>query len=353
MQIYEEACEWFIECRAGDLSDASRSELDRWLRKSPEHVSAYLEIAAIWSEGPSLDPSRKWDLDALIAQAAEDPGNIVTITRAPPHSTSPETTSVGLGEGVVRELNNLERRSASPRRRRVFLIAASVATLTLMAGAAVWLALSRDPVYLTTVGEQRSLVLTDGSAIELNSRSKIQVRYSEHERTVDLLEGQALFHVAQDAARPFFVRSGEMSVRAVGTQFDVYKKVSGTVVTVVEGRVAVLTGLAGTAILAAGEQVVVTQKTARKTEHPNVGSATAWTKRQLVFDSASLAEVAEEFNRYNERKLVIDPSVLGKFHVSGVFSSTDPASLIRFLRQRPGSRIVETSSEIRIENEIP
>ena len=52
---------------------------------------------------------------------------------------------------------------------------------------AIWLALSRDPVYLTTVGEQRSLVLTDGSSIELNPRSKIQVRYSEHERTVELL----------------------------------------------------------------------------------------------------------------------------------------------------------------------
>ncbi len=359
MQIYEEACEWFIECRAGDLGDASGSELDRWLRKSPEHLSAYLEVAAIWSEGPSLDPSRKWDLDALISQAAEDPGNIVTLTRAPRSFASPETTSVGPGEGVVRELNNLERRSASPLRRRVFLIAASVATLTLMAGAAVWFALSRVPVYLTTTGEQRSLALSDGSTIELNSRSKIQVRYSGHERTVDLLEGQALFHVAKDGARPFFVRSGEMSVRAVGTQFDVYKKSSGTVVTVVEGRVAVLTGseepVPGTSdsILAAGEQVVVTQKTLRKTEHPNVGSATAWTKRQLVFDSASLAEVAEEFNRYNERKLVIDPAVLGKFHISGVFSSTDPASLIRFLRQRPGSRIVETSSEIRIETEIP
>jgi transmembrane sensor len=154
-------------------------------------------------------------------------------------------------------------------------------------------------------------------------------------------------------------------------------------VTVVEGRVAVLkgskepapgtnepaagaqrpppaalyppdaTGLAASIILAAGEQVIVTQTTMRKTEHPNVASATAWIKRQLVFDSASLSEVAEEFNRYNERKLVIDPSVLGKFHISGVFSSTDPAALIRFLRQRRGSRIVETAAEIRIEKETP
>src|SRR5882672_9996987 len=56
IQIYEEACTWFVECRAGDLDDAGRREFDRWLRKSPEHLSSYLEIAAIWNEGPSLDP---------------------------------------------------------------------------------------------------------------------------------------------------------------------------------------------------------------------------------------------------------------------------------------------------------
>jgi len=55
-QIYEEACAWFSECRAGDLDDAGRREFDRWLRKSPEHLSSYLEIAAIWNDGPSLDP---------------------------------------------------------------------------------------------------------------------------------------------------------------------------------------------------------------------------------------------------------------------------------------------------------
>lgn len=349
-QIYEEACEWFIECRAGDLGDASRSELDRWLRMSPEHLSAYLEIAAIWSEGPSLDPSNKWDLDSLISQAIADPGNVVTFTRVPRSSpvrlAEENVAETPLGEGASPE--NASVGSASPRRRRMLSIATSIAILTLMAGAAVWLALSRGQVYWTTAGEQRLLALTDGSTIELNSRSKIQVRYSEHERTVEMLEGQALFHVAKDVARPFLVRSGEMSVRAVGTQFDVYKKSSGIVVTVVEGRVA-----AGSIMLAAGEQVVLTQKSVRKTEHPNVASATAWTQREIVFDSASLTEVAEEFNRYNDRELVIDRSALGDLHISGVFSSTDPTSLIHFLRQRPGLRITETAAEIRIEKEIP
>src|ERR1700716_11269 len=68
-QIYEEACASFVESRAGDLDDAGRREFDRWLRKSPEHLSSYLEIAAIWNEGPQLDPDGKWSVDQLIAHA--------------------------------------------------------------------------------------------------------------------------------------------------------------------------------------------------------------------------------------------------------------------------------------------
>jgi transmembrane sensor len=62
--------------------------------------------------------------------------------------------------------------------------------------------------------------------------------------------------------------------------------------------------------------------------------------------------VAEEFNRYNERQLIIQDPALYDFHVSGVFSSTDPASLVRFLRERPGVKVIETATEIRVAKNI-
>jgi transmembrane sensor len=139
----------------------------------------------------------------------------------------------------------------------------------------------------------------------------------------------------------------------------VYRKFSGTVISVVEGRVAVLAhvapeartdGLQSTPVefLVAGEQLTVTAKAYQKTDHPNIAGATAWTQRQLLFESASLADVAAEFNRYNTRQLVIQDPNLYDFHISGVFSSSDPDALIRFLRERPGVRVIETASEIRI-----
>jgi len=360
-QIYEEASAWFVECLSGDLDDVGRREFDRWLRKSPEHVRAYLEIAAIWTEGPSMDPTRRWDADSLIAQARKDRDNVVALGA---------TDAVPKHEGRVplpQAVASAEpRRSSSPR--RYFAVAASVAVLGI-GGSWVWLAYS-SPEYATTVGEQRSIELADGSTVSMNSKSRIRVRYSKGERAIDLLEGQALFHVAKDQTRPFMVSADGTRVRAVGTQFDVYEKHKGTTVTVLEGQVAVLAPSASVSaagsnvpqradaaplvaiLLSTGEQLTVTPKVAQKSDHPNIAAATAWTQRQIIFESATLSEVAEEFNRYNQRQLVIEDPQLYNFHISGMFSSTDPDSLIRFLRERPDVRVTETDSEIRISKNI-
>jgi transmembrane sensor len=188
--------------------------------------------------------------------------------------------------------------------------------------------------------------------------------------------------VAKNAERPFVVYSGETRVRAVGTQFDVYKKTLGTVITVIEGQVAVYSNpgtrgatadqvtrsqaepqiragtqsaltqsalsIPGSVLLAAGEQLTVAQQVVPRIEHPSLAGATAWTQRQLVFDSTQLTDVAAEFNRYNSRRLTIDAARLGDFRVSGIFSSTDPSSLIRFLREQPGITVAELDGEIQV-----
>jgi len=184
------------------------------------------------------------------------------------------------------------------------------------------------------------------------------------------------------------VQSAGTRVRAVGTQFDVYRKASGTQITVVEGRVAVFaprpakegteggvpfsstethpsqkeglpparpaadrsTGEASSpaVLVSTGEQVTVTDREVPKTRPANLRAATAWTQQELVFELTPLSEVAQEFNRYNTRKLVISDPILAEFHVTGVFPSADPAVLLRFLRAQPGIDVVETGGEIRI-----
>jgi len=76
--------------------------------------------------------------------------------------------------------------------------------------------------------------------------------------------------------------------------------------------------------------------------------STAWLRRELTFERQPLAVVAEEFNRYNAKPIVIEDSSLERFPISGSFSSTDSASLLRFLEAQPHIQVISADDEIRI-----
>lgn len=343
-QIHGEASRWLVEFRTGEVDDDMRRQFAAWLRTSPEHVTAYLQLTAFWDDAGRYDPQREIDIEALIADsAAQD--NVVEFATAPDVGRAADSSPTHVS------------RAASKRR---WVAAAAVASL--VATLTMWLVFGSGSRYSTEVGEQRTLLLADGSTVKLNALSEIRVRLSEHERVIDLLSGQALFQVAKDKNRPFIVSSGDTLIRAVGTQFDVSRKSSGTVVTVVEGRVAVLsresparaaseTVEAPRSIeLGAGEQVRLTSAPVLpQPRDADVASATAWTQQLLIFESTPLPEVAEEFNRFNTRQLVVEGTALAGVNVSGTFPALDPASLPRllsFLREQPDIEVLENDDEI-------
>jgi transmembrane sensor len=383
-QILDEASDWFVDFRVGDVDSTARERFDLWLRQSPEHIRAYMEIANTYVVLPALNPTRKVDVQELIAYARSE-GNVVPFD----HTARPNQREEGhpLSSREQRAAAKLAGERSRMRVSRRFAFAA----VLLVATASTWF-IAQWNTYATDIGERRSITLADGSTIDLDARSRVKVKFSKRERDVELVEGQALFGVAHDASRPFIVSAGNTAVRAVGTQFDVYRKRSGTTVTVVEGRVAVFgpthpvalnpsptTGessaprvregraspggpshllaassyaegprSAGEVFVSAGEQVTVTDRPMPAPEPANVAAATAWTQHQLVFDGSPLSDVVYGFNRYNTRQIVIEDPALDDFHVSGVYFSTDPASLMRFLRQQPGIDVIETDAGVRI-----
>jgi transmembrane sensor len=346
VQIQEEAAEWLVEFRVDTVDAAARERFAAWLRKSPEHVRAYLELVAFWEDAGAYDAGRNVDVDTLVALARSET-NIVAL----------EPTAAVRAELPPGARPSGDHRKCSARR----WLPAVAALAAVVTAAAVGFQLFRDPGYRTEVGEQRIVTLEDGSSVELNALSHIRVHFTDRERIVHLLAGQALFRVAQNKTRPFVVVSDNTRVRALATQFDVRRKPSGLVVTVIEGRVAVGSHVEQSPDAApsplpvapleitAGEQVTVGSNAPAEPTRANLSTATAWTQKLLVFESAPLPEVAEEFNRFNGRKLVIRGAALTDFHVSGTFPALDPASLLRllrFLRDQPGIEVEESGDRI-------
>jgi transmembrane sensor len=386
-QISEEAAEWLVELRTDDLDASGRQAFDAWVRTSPEHLRAFLEMAAIWNEGSALDAQRELDVDAFTDRVRAE-SNVVSLDL--PSDEAMQNGVDAMRSAVVAQDDSALKSAvqaphgASRRPARPYAIAASVVLFGVGLAIYAWDELYREPSYATAVGEQRTIALADGSTVQLNSHSRVRLRFTDVQRTVDLEEGQALFHVAKNAARPFIVRSEGARVRAVGTQFDVDRTPAATIVTVVEGRVAVsgnfhppldaisndsfagagqvpsrpapaaapmADGVSPGILVGAGEQLTVSSEALVKPAPANVAAAIAWTHHQVILDAAPLRRVAEVFNRYSVRKLVVEDSSPSPLRLSGVFD-TDPRFLIEYLRGRSDIQIVESPSEIRINRVI-
>jgi transmembrane sensor len=335
--VVAEASEWFIDFRAGDVDGEARLRFIEWLRRSPEHIQAYLEVSGVWSELPSSDPEGRFDIASLIARARNEP-DVIPLSQVVPR---PAPRPPAAEPRALRKLS-----------RRPVLAAAALVLLTSVTALFLWINSDTARSYSTGIGEQRTIQLADGSTVELNARSRVKVRLTERRRDVALIEGQALFSVAKDMQRPFVVRAGDAQVRAVGTEFDVYKKQAETVVTVVEGRVETYSGADGAdaaaIMVSAGEQLTVLPHSVTKPTRADTAAATAWVQKRLIFEETPLNEVAEEFNRYNRRPLAIDGAELQTLKISGVYSSTDPASLINFLRSQNSINVIETENQERV-----
>lgn len=332
--ITEQASAWWMLLNHGDATLADHHAFGEWVARSPERVEAFLQTARLtralqskklqWPDTP---------IETLIREARSLPGEVISLP-------------------VQHRRHPSMEHSASAWTRRAVL----VGIVALVASVAGWWFSSAEH-YQTAIGEQRSVVLSDGTVVTLNTSSEIEVRMARDHRTVDLLSGEALFEVARDPARPFDVAVGSTTVRAVGTEFNVDRRPNGTTVTVVEGKVAVITGDhpgAEPAVdesdnlpLAAGEQLIVAANTVPHAARVDPAKATAWTQRKLVFEHRPLGEVAEEFNRYNRERIVIESPQLRKQEITGVFEANNPESFTAFLSKIPDVT-VERSGDGRV-----
>jgi transmembrane sensor len=160
---------------------------------------------------------------------------------------------------------------------------------------------------------------------------------------VELIRGEATFEVAPDKSRPFIVTAGGTAVRAVGTNFNVQKIPAGLEVMIVEGAVAVGPAKSMSApgtlpVLRAGRFAIAhaAQLEVRDIGEDEVARKLAWQRGMLGFNGQTLAEVAAEFNRYNEKKLEIEEPAVGQLRIGGYFRTTNIDAFVRVIEERFG-----------------
>lgn len=325
------AATWIARRGAREWSPAEAAALEAWLAESASHRVAWYRLNAAWEEAGRL---------AAFTRRAE---------------VSPE---------AIRSLPLASARS----RGRFWALAASIVLALTVGGSWIYRdALFHPNRYATVVGGLESVPLADGSRVTLNTDSQMRVALSDSTRSVDLDRGEAYFEVAKDPTRPFVVNAGRKRVVAVGTQFSVFREGDDIRVTVAEGTVRLEdravsgapTGQQSSGSAAGSGQLLLPAGSVARAQKDavmvrNEGSAEiqqhmSWRSGLLTFRDTSLADAVTEFNRYNERKIVIEDPAIASLELGGVFRSTNIDPFIALLEQgfpvrakEEGNRIVLT-----------
>lgn len=282
------------------------SELDAWLAGDPRRRGAYLRAEAIWTK-----------LDRAALAGVARPGEA---------APAPPTVS------------------------RRGLIAAGGSLAAGLAG--LWV-VSRGEILSTAVGERRHLALADGSTVDVNTASRLQVNLQRRLRRIRLAAGEAWFQVEKDADRPFVVEAGRVRVQAVGTAFAVRRLDDGAEVYVTEGVVEswVADQPASRTRIAAGQTVrmmaTAAEPAAVQSAPPGeIDRKLAWRAGKIEFDGETLAEAIADFNRYNARKIRLGTAALGGKRLQGVFRADDPEGFARSAAVVLGTSVTASPSGI-------
>lgn len=217
-------------------------------------------------------------------------------------------------------------------------IAAGVVALGLAVMAVAYLPglmLRLDADHITGTGQTADITLADGSHVILDADSAIAVDFTPEGRQVRLLQGQAMFEVEPDAARPFRVTAAEMRVTVLGTGFDINLLPDGAMVSVAHGRVAV-EGVEQP--LGAGDWVWQGEGQS-ESGHIAPEMVGGWRQGMLIVKNRPVAEVAAVLRRYMDGSVTILGGELGRQRVTGVYDLTDPEASLEALRAAHGGRL--------------
>lgn len=327
-RIEREAGDWIARLNADDVSDDDRARFASWRAAHPSHARVYEAMTAAW-------------------RAFSAAGTVVR--------------AVSFGESM----NQASRAGKKPLR----WLVAGVATAALLTGMTFLYRMHSLPetAFQTGIGEHASISLLDGTRVELNSNTRVQVDYSKGARVVRLDRGEAFFRVVHEPSRPFWVYAGGSWVRDVGTAFNVYLRPDDVRVTVSQGTVEVGSAAASVdaaqidvrkpagSVLEAGQQADLRDGATliRPLPRAEIQRLLAWRSGKVSFVKQPLSEVVREMSRYTTLEITVNDQRLRQLPIGGTFDATPQGveTLIAMLEDGLRLRVRRERGHVYIENQ--
>jgi transmembrane sensor len=297
-EMIGEAAHWLALLRDEGGTAADRQAFNTWRQADPRHFLAVARMQSLWGR---------------LEQLPSAPGRIA-LERA--FAPSPTRTS-------SRYLQ-------------------AIALCVVMALA--WLGVDQAPVWMadqsTDVGERRDIALADGSHMQLNSDSAVDVEFDGRQRLVDLRRGELWVEVAKDPQRPFVVRTDQGTITALGTRFLVRSGADGSVqVSVLESAIAANANGSGVVRVSAGQQATLKDGLVQAPQPIGNDDPAAWTRGLLKVDDQPLTQVLQILANYRHGSLRFDASALQGMRVFGVFWLGDTDAALATLADKLPIRI--------------
>ena len=289
-----EAAEWLVRLQGSDLTEAQALAFDAWLSASPQNAQAYDSALGVTSEIEASAPRIAFELRRL---PAPRPAN----------------------------------------GRRGWIVAGGLAAAATIALAVMPAGLFGEPpqTFTTAKGEHRTVILADGTQVDLNAGTRMTVAMGRHDRRVSLPEGEAVFDVATDHARPFLIAAGDRTVRVVGTRFDVRRRDGQLSVTVDRGLVEVRpnSDARGRAFrLHPGQRLDHVQGLAEaQVRAVEPADVFAWRTGRLIYRDQPLSDVVADLNQQYARQISLEDPSLAAVRFSGVLVLDDQDAVIQRL----------------------
>jgi transmembrane sensor len=312
------AARWVLRRQSAPWTEADQEELDAWLEESTFHRIAYIRLDHVWHE-----------VGRLSAFGAGLSAGVI-----PP----PGSWSTGLSP-IALPVSDGNKSAAAPLLRRWLAMAVSL-VLPVLGGVYLMIVhVHAADQYVTAVGELKTVHLSDGSEVTLNTATRIRVHLGSGERRIDMASGEAYFVVAKDPSRPFVVKVGDKSLTAVGTQFSVRCSAADLEVLVTEGRVhlsalrTVHSGLPATLDAGTVARTMNSEVLIRRASESEAEQLLSWRGGFLIFHDTPLEDAVAELNRYQAHKLVIADRSIAAIRIGGKFRYANIDAFLALLQQ--------------------